>query len=174
MRGGGRQRLRRHLERSEPLALLSEVARQVSLQDAAWNDALAGFRADLRDSMAGVARERPELFATFRQIVRARITPDHRAFLKRRFSAQRLAKHRASLGLSAQDYGRLVGVSGQSIYKWEAGDVRPRATQIEALASVRALGKRAAAARLAEITTATAKPADRPARNRAKRARNTK
>lgn len=65
----------------EPLALLSEVARQVSLQDAAWNDALAGFRADLRDSMAGVARERPEPFATFRQIVRARITPDHRAFL---------------------------------------------------------------------------------------------
>lgn len=94
--------------------------------------------------------------------------------VKRRFSARRLAKHRASLGLSANEYGSLVGVSGQSIYKWEAGDVRPRAAQIEALASVRALGKRAAAARLGEIATTTAKPADRPARKRAKRARNAK
>lgn len=68
---------------------------------------------------------------------------------RRRFSAGRLAKHRAKLGLSAADYGRLVGVSGQTIYKWEQGGARPRAAQLHALASVRAVSKREASARLA-------------------------
>lgn len=131
-----------------------------------------------RSTIAALRREVDSLKRQLRARNSSSQTPqaagDEAGSVKRRFSAQRLAKHRASLGLSAQDYGRLVGVSGQSIYKWEAGDVRPRATQIEALASVRALGKRAAAARLGEIATATARPADRPARKRPKHARNTK
>jgi len=72
---------------------------------------------------------------------------------QRRFSAQRLAAHRAHLGLSALDYGRLVGVSALSIYKWESGKVRPRARQLESLAVVRALGKREAGERLAALDT---------------------
>lgn len=68
-----------------------------------------------------------------------------------RYSAKRLAAHRAKLGLSAESYGALIGVSGQSIYKWEAGKVRPRASQLQLIASVRGLGKRAAAARLEEL-----------------------
>ncbi len=67
----------------------------------------------------------------------------------RRFSADRLAKHRAKIGLSAASYGQLVGVSGLSIYNWESGKVRPRPAQLEALAAVRGLSKRAAAERLA-------------------------
>lgn len=66
----------------------------------------------------------------------------------RRFSAGRLAATRKRLGLSAADFGALIGVTGQSIYKWEAGQARPRAKQLEALASVRGIGKREAAARL--------------------------
>jgi DNA-binding transcriptional regulator YiaG len=61
---------------------------------------------------------------------------------KRRFSATRLAAHRAKLGLSAAIYGKLVGVSGQTIYHWEQGKARPRAAQLESLASVRDLGRR--------------------------------
>lgn len=67
---------------------------------------------------------------------------------RRRFSAKGLAKHRQRLGLSAEAFGRLVGVTGQSIYKWEAGRARPRATQVQAIAAIRALGKRQAQARL--------------------------
>lgn len=67
---------------------------------------------------------------------------------RRRFSAARLAAHRQKLGLSAAEYGKLAGVSGQSIYKWEQGGTRPRAAQLESLAKVRALGKREARARL--------------------------
>ncbi|RYG30470.1 MAG: helix-turn-helix domain-containing protein, partial [Burkholderiales bacterium] len=58
---------------------------------------------------------------------------------KHRYSAQRLAAHRAKIGLSAKDYGRLIGVSGLSIYKWEAGGTRPRQKQLEALATVRGI-----------------------------------
>ncbi|MET3373745.1 DNA-binding transcriptional regulator YiaG [Variovorax boronicumulans] len=68
---------------------------------------------------------------------------------KRRFSAARLAAHRAKLGLSAAGYGSLVGVSGQTIYHWEQGKARPRAAQLESLATVRSLGARDVAERLA-------------------------
>lgn len=66
----------------------------------------------------------------------------------RRFSPTRLAAQRAKLGLSAADFAALVGVSGQSIYKWEHGEARPRARQLEAIAALRGIGKREAAARL--------------------------
>lgn len=68
---------------------------------------------------------------------------------KRRFSATRLAAHRTMLGLSAASYGTLAGVSGQTIYNWEQGKARPRAAQLESLASVRNLGSRDIADRLA-------------------------
>jgi DNA-binding transcriptional regulator YiaG len=66
----------------------------------------------------------------------------------RRFSATRLAAHREKLGLSAAAYGKLVGVTGQTIYKWEQGKARPRKAQLEGLASVRGLGRREVAEQL--------------------------
>ena len=65
-----------------------------------------------------------------------------------RFNSKGLATHRTKLGLSAADYGRLVGVTGQTIYKWEQGGARPRLSQLTALASIRGLGKREARKRL--------------------------
>lgn len=65
-----------------------------------------------------------------------------------RFSARGVRAHRKRLGLSAADFGRLLGVSAQSIYNWEHGLARPRAEQMNRLIEVRTLGKRAAAARL--------------------------
>lgn len=68
---------------------------------------------------------------------------------QRRFSAKRFAAHRAKLGLSAADYGKLIGVTGQTVYKWESGKARPRSGQLESIAAVRGIGKREAAAKLA-------------------------
>jgi DNA-binding transcriptional regulator YiaG len=65
-----------------------------------------------------------------------------------RFTKTGLKTLRARLGLSAADFGLLVGASGQSIYNWEAGKAVPRANQKSALAAVRGLGKREAAKRL--------------------------
>lgn len=68
-----------------------------------------------------------------------------------RFSAKRFAAQRQKLGLSAAQMGLLLGVSGQSIYHWEAEKSRPRQAQLLAIAALRKLGKREAKKRLAEL-----------------------
>jgi DNA-binding transcriptional regulator YiaG len=65
-----------------------------------------------------------------------------------RFRPDGLRSHRAKLGLSAKDYGRLAGVAGLTIYQWEGGKSRPRKAQLAKLAAVRGLGKREALKRL--------------------------
>jgi transcriptional regulator with XRE-family HTH domain len=65
-----------------------------------------------------------------------------------RFSAKGLAAQRRRLGLSAEACGALVGASGQSVYKWESGKIRPRARHLAGIAALRKMGKREAAARL--------------------------
>lgn len=66
-----------------------------------------------------------------------------------RFSAKGLAMQRKRLGLSAASVAKILGVSALSVYKWESGKTRPRARQLEAIASLRKMGKREAQARLA-------------------------
>lgn len=66
-----------------------------------------------------------------------------------RFSAKGLATQRKRLGLSAASVAKILGVSALSVYKWESGKTRPRARQLEAIASLRKMGKREAQARLA-------------------------
>ncbi|MFC5500079.1 helix-turn-helix domain-containing protein [Caenimonas terrae] len=65
-----------------------------------------------------------------------------------RFSAKGLAKNRQRLGLSAADFGTLIGASGQSVYKWEEGKSRPRQKNLAAIAAIRSIGKKDAQARL--------------------------
>jgi DNA-binding XRE family transcriptional regulator len=73
-----------------------------------------------------------------------------------RFSAKRFAVQRKKLGLSAQDMGLLLGVSGQTIYHWEAEKSRPRHAQLVAIAALRKVGKREVKARLAELAAKSA------------------
>lgn len=65
-----------------------------------------------------------------------------------RFSAKGLASQRRRLGLSAADIGLLLGVSDQSVYKWEEGRTRPRARHLPAIAALRTLSTKQAATRL--------------------------
>ena len=74
-----------------------------------------------------------------------------------RFSAKGLKANRERLGLSADNYGKLIGVSGLSIYNWEQGKARPRESSIAALNSIRGLGKREAAKRLEGLVEAKPK-----------------
>ena len=79
----------------------------------------------------------------------AKTAPDSgRKPSRARFSANGLKTHRERLGLSADNYGKLIGVSGLSIYNWEQGKARPRESSVAALMSVRGIGKREAAKRL--------------------------
>jgi DNA-binding transcriptional regulator YiaG len=65
-----------------------------------------------------------------------------------RFRAAGMASNRKRLRLSAEDFGRLVGASGQSVYLWESGKTKPRAKHLAAIAALRGVGKREVAARL--------------------------
>ncbi len=68
-----------------------------------------------------------------------------------RFSPRWLKSHREKLGLSAADYGALVGVSQLTIYNLESGKSKPRNKTLAALASVRGIGKREALQRLEQM-----------------------
>ena len=72
-----------------------------------------------------------------------------------RFSAKGLRVHRERLGLSADDFGKPLGVSAQSIYNWEQDKARPRAELLAKVAALRAIGKRDAKSRLAQLFVAT-------------------
>jgi transcriptional regulator with XRE-family HTH domain len=52
------------------------------------------------------------------------------------------------LGLTAADFGKLVGVSGLTIYNWEHDKVRPGKDNLAALVAVREMGRREALAKL--------------------------
>lgn len=68
-----------------------------------------------------------------------------------RFRSKGFAGHRKRLGLSAAQAGALLGVSGQTIYHWEAGKARPRASQLPRIDALRMLTKKGAAAAIAQV-----------------------
>lgn len=74
-----------------------------------------------------------------------------------RFSARSVKAQRTRLKLSAKDYGKLVGVSGLTIYKWESGKSRPRQKQLAALVVAREMGRRDALAKLEVLNAETKK-----------------
>ena len=59
-----------------------------------------------------------------------------------RFTAKGFRTLRQRLGLSANDLGKLIGVTAQSIYSWESEKTRPRGQQVAAIATLRSVGKR--------------------------------
>jgi DNA-binding transcriptional regulator YiaG len=68
---------------------------------------------------------------------------------KLRFRQDGFITLRKKLNLSANEMGQLLGVSGQSIYKWEQGKAKPRASQLPAIAAARKMGKKEVTAKLA-------------------------
>jgi DNA-binding transcriptional regulator YiaG len=88
----------------------------------------------------------------------AKTAPDSgRKSSRARFSAKGLKANRERLGLSADNYGKLIGVSGLSIYNWEQEKARPREGSIAALMTIKGIGKREAAKRLEGLVESTPK-----------------
>jgi DNA-binding transcriptional regulator YiaG len=130
--------------------LKEEIARVARKEVRVEIETLKKQSAQHRSAIAALKREIATLQKTVRQLSKsdsrkassAELNPSEEGGPRRRFSPTRLAAHRAKLGLSAAVYGKLAGVSGQTIYHWEQGKARPRAAQLESLASVRDLGRR--------------------------------
>jgi DNA-binding transcriptional regulator YiaG len=65
-----------------------------------------------------------------------------------RYSGKGVRAQRERFGMSARDFGMLLGVSSQAIYNWEQGVARPRPALLEKLTALRELGKREAATKV--------------------------
>ena len=89
-----------------------------------------------------------EVAALKRQAARTRPDAVPEGDSKVRFTAKGLRSSRAWLGLSAEDFGRLLDVGQQTIYNWESEKTQPRRAQVPAIAALRKIGKREARARL--------------------------
>jgi DNA-binding transcriptional regulator YiaG len=130
---------------------ISRLARkEVRTETEALKKATARYRseiAELKRQLSTMQRQLKSV-ASGRTRAAAKESAEADAQEARRFSAKGLASHRRRLGLSAEAFGALVGVTGQSIYKWEAGKARPRASQMDSIAGLRKLGKREAQKRL--------------------------
>lgn len=136
-------------------ALKSEITRLARKEQKAETQALKNSLTQHRSEIASLKRRISDLERMVKQLAktspsaqpsRSKVLADEGQ--RFRFSAKGLASHRQKLGLSAEQYGSLIGVSGQSIYKWENEKAAPRAAQLAKLVSIRGLGKREALARL--------------------------
>ena len=85
-----------------------------------------------------------------RETKKAEPSAEGPAETKLRFRAEGFKKHRERLGISAEEAGKLIGVSGQTIYNWEHGKATPRGRQLPAIAALRDMGKREAQEKLSE------------------------
>lgn len=88
-----------------------------------------------------------------------------------RFSARSVRAQRKRLRLSAEQYAAIIGVSPQTIYLWERGKVRPKASQFAALIAARTLGRREVLARLEQADKKAVKKALRKTKPRRKKAK---
>ena len=128
--------------------LKSEISRIARKEVRAEIDSLKKASTQHRAAIAQLRRQVSDLEKRLRQAERqaasaSRTTSSEAADTPRRFSAGRLAAHRAKLGLPAAAYGKLVGMSGATIYLWEQGKARPNAEQLQRLAALRTLSRRA-------------------------------
>ena len=138
--------------------LKSEIARIARKEIRSEVDSLKKSVGAYRSEIAALKRRSQSLEQQLRRVGKAlpksEAEPTEESGKSIRFSAKGLKSHRERLGLSAQDCGLLIGASGQSVYNWEAGEARPRAKHLEAIAALKTLGKKQAAAILASRTAA--------------------
>jgi len=133
--------------------LKSEISRIARKEIRAETETLKKASAQYRSDIAALKRrvaEQDRLIVKLRKSKPAAAANDKaEETTQLRFRADGFASLRKKLGLSAAEMGKLLGVSLQTIYHWEKGQSKPRASQLQGIAEVRKLGKRGAAARLA-------------------------
>jgi len=109
--------------------------------------------AQYRSDIAALKRRVAEFERMVRQLgkasTREKPGPIAGTKLNLRFRSQGVSAQRKRLGVSAANFGAIIGVSAQTVYNLEQGKTKPGPAQLEALHRVRKLGKRDVAAQLA-------------------------
>jgi len=136
--------------------LKSEMTRIAKKEIRAESKTLKNLSTQQRAEIAALKRRVAELETAFKHYnktsARAQpvaVQPTSEEAVKLRFRARGFASLRQKLDLTAAQMAHLLGVSPQSVYHWEIGKSRPRASQLPAISAVRKLGKKQALARLA-------------------------
>ena len=135
--------------------LKSEIARLAKKEVRAETQTLKKASAAYRGEIAALKRRIAGLEAQVKKLGkgagRAKVVEnaEEKAGVALRFRVAGFVALRKKFDISAADMGKLLGVSAQSVYHWETGKTKPRASQLAAIASVRKMGKKAVAAKLA-------------------------
>jgi len=114
--------------------------------------ASAQYRKDIAEMKRRVSGLQRKVVPLERQVLKNTPSQTAEADAKHvRFTARGLRSQRQRLGLSAGDYGKLIGVTDQTVYNWEHETARPRKQQVALIASLRHMGKREVQARLEQL-----------------------
>ena len=108
----------------------------------------ARYRREIASLKRGISQAVKRLDYLLKQHARKAPVKITQKATKTRFSATWLKSNREKLGLSASDYGRLLGVSRLSVYLWEQGKATPRAKYLPAIAALRGMKKKAVLVKL--------------------------
>ena len=117
--------------------------------------------ASLKRSLAELSKAQRRS-ATVARSLRAEASSENGPSL--RFVPKGLVGLRRRAGLSAEDLGRLLGVTGQTVLNWEARKATPRPNVLPRIAAIRSLGKRELQARLETLRTPRKRAGGRAAR----------
>ena len=145
--------------------LKAEIARLARKEVRSELQALRKASASHRKQIASLRRSLSAVERAAKRTPRTSSQEMQDAAPKTRFVAKGFQSLRKRFGLSADQMGKVLGVSMQSVYNWERKKATPRPAQLAGIAELRTLGKKAVLARLTSKSTA------KPSPKKAKRAR---
>ena len=128
--------------------ILRLAGKQAAAQVGKAQQVAAQYRSEAIELRRLVKRQEKEIKYLKKQV---QVQPEDAQLEGVRYSAKSVCSQRRRLGLSTEQYGKLVGVSPLTIHHWEIGKARPRRAQLMALVAVRGINKRDALAKLAEL-----------------------
>jgi len=132
--------------------ILRLARKEIRRQTSVLRKASAQYRKDIAEMKRRVSDLHRKLTPLEKQVLKNVPSQTAEVHAERvRFTAKGLRSQRQRLELSAANYGKLVGVTGQTIYSWEQETSRPRKQQFAPIAALRHIGKREALARLEQL-----------------------
>ena len=109
--------------------------------------------AELKRLVAQLARDTKRVVPEVARLRRVALDPKAKEVKQARFGPKLIAALRRRLKLSRAKFGRLAGVSSNTVYLWESGNTAPRDKARAALLDLRRIGVREAKRRLKDAAS---------------------